>query len=43
MTSLDGKPRTAPTDLIDVDSPYLTKTQVTAVCVEDPIFDLAIL
>ena len=39
---MDGMEQKLPTALIDVDTPYLRKRNVTAVCLEKPIFDLVI-
>ena len=40
FTFLDGKPRRAPVAKIDVDTPFLKKHQVEAICIENPQFDL---
>ena len=39
---MDGSEQKLPTALIDIDTPYLRKCNVTAVCLEKPIFDLVI-
>lgn len=42
FTFLDGKPRYAKVAMIDVDTPFLKKEKVQAVCIDNPTFDLVI-
>ncbi len=42
FTFLDGKPQHAKVARIDVDTPYLKKTAVEAVCIDNPTFDLVL-
>ena len=42
FTFLDGNPQQAKVARIDVDTPYLKKEKVEAICLDNPTFDLAI-
>ena len=42
FTFLDGNPREAKVAKIDVDTPFLKKENVEAMCIDDPTFDLVI-
>ena len=39
---VDGTEQKLPTALVDVDTPYLRKCNVVAVCLDEPVFDLII-